>query len=167
MGLNQESGTPILPEAKHPSRLILCAVLPQSRAEPIMKERPQLVTIIAWILILKGALFLVGRLSLIGNPFLAESMERAHLPVAMQYLESFLGYAVAIVAGVYLLRGENWARWLYVYWAGLSFALALMNDGLQIRPFVFLLLNGVLIFLLMRPPAADFFGRKPTGRFLG
>src|SRR5262245_40052626 len=111
-----------------------------------MKERPQIVTVIAWILIFKGALFCLGRLSLIGNPFLHEAMQKARLPIAMQYFESFLGYAVAIVAGVYLLRGENWGRWLYIYWTGLSFVLSLMNDGFQITPFVFLLVNGVIIF---------------------
>jgi len=97
---------------------------------------------------------------------MAESMQKAHLPIALQYFETFLGYAVAIVTGVYLLRGENWARWLYVYWSGLVFVLSLMNDGLHIGPFVALLINGVIIFLLMRPPAADYFRGQSTNRFL-
>ncbi len=122
-----------------------------------MRARPRVVTIIAWILILKGALLGLGRLSLIGNPFLRESMEKARLPVALQYFETFLGYAVAIAAGIFLLRGENLGRWLLIYWAGFSFVLALVNSGLAIDPFVFLFVNGMMIYLLMRSPATEFF----------
>src|SRR5471032_3399159 len=104
-----------------------------------MRARPQIVSIISWILILKGALFCLFRLSLIGNPFLRESMEKARLPVAMQYFETFLGYAVIIAVGVYLLRGENWARWAFIYWTGFSFVLSIMNDGFRLDPFIYLL----------------------------
>ncbi len=131
-----------------------------------MRARPQIVTIIAWILILKGALLGLGRLSLIGNPFLRESMEKARLPVALQYFETFLGYVVAIAAGIFLLRGENLGRWLLIYWAGFSFVLALVNNGFTIDPFIFLLINAVLIFLLMRSPAAEFFRPNQPGGLL-
>jgi hypothetical protein len=127
-----------------------------------MKARPQVVTIIAWILILKGALFCLFRLSLIGNPFLREAMEKAHLPIALQYFETFLGYAVVFVVGVNLLRGENWARWAFIYWTGFSFVLSILNDGFRLDPFIFLLINGVIIALLMRSPAAEFF--RPNQR---
>ena len=125
-----------------------------------MRPRPLVVTIIAWILILKGAVLGLGRLSLIGNPFLRESMEKARLPVAWQYFETFLGYAVVIAGGILLLRGENLGRWLLIYWAGFSFVLALVNNGMTIDPFVFLLINAVMILLLMRSPAAEYF--RPT-----
>ena len=131
-----------------------------------MKARPQVVTIIAWILILKGSLFCLGRLSLIGNPTMYEKMQKAHLPVALQYFETFLGYAAVIVAGTFLLRGENLGRWIFIYWAGASFVLALLNDGVTLDPFVFLFLNAVMIFLLMRSPAAEYFRPKHSSGLL-
>jgi len=131
-----------------------------------MKARPQVVTIIAWILILKGAVFCLFRLSLIGNPYMRESMEKAHLPIALQYIETFLGYAVAIVVRINLLRGENWARWAFVYWAAFSFLIWIMNDGFRLDPFIFLLINGVMIALLMRSPAAAFFRPNQAGGLL-
>ena len=137
--------------------LDLARAHPQSRAEAKMKERPQIVTILGWFLILKGALLCLFQLSLIGNPFKYEAMAKAHLPIALQYFETFLGYAVAIVVGINLLRGENWARWAFLYWTGFSFVLDLLNAGFHIDPFIFLLINGVIIFLLMRSPAQEFF----------
>ena len=129
-----------------------------------MRARPQIVTIIAWALILKGALFCVFRLSLIGNPFLHEALAKARLPVALQYLETFGSYAFVLAAGIYLLRGENWARWAFVYWSGASFLFSILNEGFRLAPFVLLLINGIVIFLLVRSPAAEFFqADQPRG----
>jgi len=94
--------------------LIWRASIPQSRPGINDETTPQIVTVIAWILILAGALLALGRLSLIGNPFLAEAMEKARLPVFLQYLATFLEYAVFIVSGVFMLNGDARGRSLYM-----------------------------------------------------
>jgi hypothetical protein len=125
-----------------------------------MRPRPQIVTVIAWILILAGALLALGRLSLIGNPFLRETMEKARLPVFVQYLATFLEYAVFVTSGVLMLNGEARGRSLYIGWIVISFVLSLWNEGLRLSPFVVLFLHAVMIFLLLRSPAAEYFRPK-------
>ena len=62
---------------------------------------------------------------------------------------------IAIVAGVYLLRGKNWARWLALGWIGFHVVLSFFHTRMElaIHCLVFL----ILVVLLFGPPAARYF----------
>lgn len=65
--------------------------------------------------------------------------------------------AIAVVAGVYLLRGARWARWLMLAWIAfhvVAFALNSVWDGL---PHLVLLL--VVGYFLLGPPTAKYYQR--------
>jgi cadmium resistance protein CadD (predicted permease) len=69
-------------------------------AASVMKKRPALVTAISWVLIASGAAGLAY-----------------HIPEfttvnKLDYVLVSLLRARAIVAGGFMLRGSNWARWL-------------------------------------------------------
>lgn len=132
-----------------------------------MKTRPQVVTVIAWVLIIGGALLALGRLSLIGNPFLRESMEHARLPVFLQYLVTFTEYAVFVMSGILMLNGEPRGRTLYMGWVLVSFVLSIVNEGFRLSPFVVLFLHSIVIVLLLRPPAAEYFRAGNSRGILG
>jgi hypothetical protein len=62
---------------------------------------------------------------------------------------------LAILCGVYLLRGRNWARWLTVAWIAFHVALSVYH----LREFaIHALFCAVIIWLLFRRDAAKYFG---------
>ncbi len=70
---------------------------------------------------------------------------------------------IALIGGVFVLRGRNWARWLLTGWM----ALHLVLSAGELRTLgVHLLIFGIMTFLLFRPRAAASFGvvvRKSSG----
>jgi len=62
---------------------------------------------------------------------------------------------LAIVAGVFLLRGHNWARWLLVAWLGFHVGLSAMHPGHELL--VHGVIMGLLVYFLFRAPAEKFF----------
>ena len=70
---------------------------------------------------------------------------------------------LAVVAGVFLLRGRNWARWLLVAWMGFHVALSALHPGHELA--VHGLLTAVVVYFLFRAPASEFFrGEERGGR---
>lgn len=69
---------------------------------------------------------------------------------------------LAFVAGVFMLRGRNWARWLAVAW--MAFHLAISFPG-GIRPIaVHSLFLAVIAGLLFQPRAGQYFAGKDKER---
>jgi hypothetical protein len=114
-----------------------------------MRKRPWSVTIAGWIFVLVGAAdvaFHVTDVKLRG-PFAYDALWPLGLGL------------VAIVCGLFVLRGSNWARWLAVAW--LAFHVILSGHVLE-RWIVHTLLLAVLAYLLFRPQATAFFRASRT-----
>jgi len=72
--------------------------------------------------------------------------------------------AAYLVAGVFLLRGADWSRWLYMGWTGIAMLIGLFASPISPmhRPnlpmfLLNLLLCGVGVFFLFRPAANAYF----------
>jgi len=115
-----------------------------------MSKRPRSVTIISWIFIVVGGIALIMSLLRSGH-YISEF--RSQHPVL--YVLSFLGPVLAVVCGVFMLAGFNWARWLLVVWFANTVLGNLLYSPLR------LLLPGLLFavaaFFLSRPPATEYF----------
>jgi hypothetical protein len=61
----------------------------------------------------------------------------------------------AIVAGVYTLRGSNWARWLAISWIGFHVVISAFHSLLEFA--VHGLLFAIFAYVLFRPPATTYF----------
>ena len=62
---------------------------------------------------------------------------------------------VAFIAGVFLLRGHNWARWLALAWMGFH---VVLRAFVPLFPFLMhCLFFAVIAWLLLRPPARRYF----------
>ena len=61
----------------------------------------------------------------------------------------------AIVAGVFLLRGARWARWLAVAWVAFHVVASALNSVSAALPHVVLLL--VVGYVLLGPPTSQYF----------
>ena len=72
-----------------------------------------------------GGITLITTTAMINNPMVRDMMAKNPLPVPVQYARSYLGLLVMVVSGVAMLKGANWARYLYVIW---SLAACRTND---------------------------------------
>jgi len=69
---------------------------------------------------------------------------------------------LAIVAGAFLLRGHNWARWLALAWIAFHVAVSAFHPLPELLTHC--LFCAVISWLLFRPPAATYFraNRSPS-----
>jgi uncharacterized protein YhhL (DUF1145 family) len=110
-----------------------------------MKKRPLAVTIIGWIYIATGIAGIVyhARQFNLQHPFESDAM------VALSVR------ALAIVAGAFMLRGQDWARWLAVAWMGFHVILSIYHPLSQLVIHAVSLV--LLAFFLFRPEARQYF----------
>ena len=112
-------------------------------------KRPISVTIIAAVYILAGVIGFVYHL----NDF------RAH-PAELGGFGIEFVRALAIVAGVFMLRGANWARWLAIAWMAFHVGIGYLNGWVQMVTHAAFLV--VIAFFLLRKPANEYFTNSPT-----
>jgi hypothetical protein len=116
-----------------------------------MNKRPIVVTIVAVVLILTGAAGLGIELYNLRG---AHALLSEDVPIA-------LVRALAIVAGVFVLRGHNWARWLAIAWITFHVILSFWHPLQELL--VHSILLAVFIWALFRGKAGAWFaGREMT-----
>jgi hypothetical protein len=71
-----------------------------------MTKRPISVTIVSWVYILAGVVGIAAHISEFD----------LHHPFSNDAVLAVIVRLLAIVAGVFMLRGANWARWLAIVW---------------------------------------------------
>jgi hypothetical protein len=64
---------------------------------------------------------------------------------------------LAVISGVFLLLGHNWARWLLVAWLALHVGTSAFHSLSQTAGHAVLL--ALVVWFLFRPPASAFFRR--------
>ena len=111
---------------------------------PNSTKRPYEVTVAGWLFIVVGIAntayhFWKGRLNVWMVPIL------------------FLTVS-AIVAGVFLLRGARWARWLALAWVAFHVVVSVLNSVRDALPHVALLL--VFGYVLLGPPTAQYYRQR-------
>ncbi|HWP53919.1 MAG TPA: hypothetical protein VN476_07260 [Pyrinomonadaceae bacterium] len=118
-----------------------------------MKQRPLSITIISWLFIVFGAIALVAGLW----PLI--HLNGAQLVTDLEkHWMVYLSRSAQIIAGVFMLYGQNWARWLLVVWLTFHVVIGALHS-----PFHFithLLLFVVVLFFLFRPVASAYFREK-------
>ncbi len=110
-----------------------------------MNQRPLSVTILACVYLVVG---IAGFVSGLGG-FRA----RGAFPVDDIWVE--LVRLLAVVAGAFLLRGRDWARWLALAWIVFHVVLSAFHE---LREFAMhCLICGAIAWVLLRPAAARYF----------
>lgn len=127
-----------------------------------MNKRPTSLTIIAWILIVIGGISIISTAVMIDNPAVMELMRKSPLPIPLQYAMNFFGLLVMVVSGVGLLKGHNWARFLYVGWSAVGFVIGLATSPLKAALLPSLVFLVVVAFFLFRKKANDYFSQART-----
>ena len=62
---------------------------------------------------------------------------------------------VAVIAGIFMFRGRNWARWLWLSWVAFHVAISFLNKLSEVMVHAAML--AVFAFLLFRPAASAYF----------
>jgi len=113
-----------------------------------MNKRPIAITIIAVLLILAGAAGLVGDFmhlkSLSANHYETVWIAGVHV--------------LALVAGAFMLRGRNWARWLAVFWMAFHVIISIGHPLEQLIVHVLFLL--LFVYSLFRADARTYFAHR-------
>ena len=104
-------------------------------------KRPFQVTTLGWLLIAVGILSTIYHLS-------KSPLDRWTVPI-------LLVGTITIVAGVFLLRGARWARWLVLAWLAFHVVVSALNSLSDAMAHVVLLL--VAGYFLLGPPTSKYF----------
>lgn len=118
-----------------------------------MKTPRRSVLAVAALFLVLGALDVYRGLA----PLLA-SAPRWHM--ATDDVEVLAIGIAAIVGGVYVLRGANWARWLLAAWMALHVAISI---GQPTALLAHVVIFGFVAYLLFRPGASTHFAVVPKG----
>jgi len=122
-----------------------------------MKTRPTSVTVIAWLLIITGGINLITTTVTLGNPNVTAIMSKSLLPIPVQYAVSYLGLFLSIVCGIALLKGCNWARYLYTVWGGIGLVIGILTSPMKLMMIPGVVLFLILVFFLFRSKATKYF----------
>ena len=112
--------------------------------EAVKNTRPLSVTIIGWVYIGVGA-----------TGFVYHSTEFSRRPFQFEIVWIELVRLLAVVSGVYMLRGHNWARWLALAWIGAHVILSAFNSLSQLA--IHVVFFAILTFFLTRSTANHYY----------
>lgn len=110
-----------------------------------MNRRPVSVTIISWLFIAAGV---------IGFAYHVTEF-KAQRPFEYEVVWVCLVRLLAILSGLFMLRGSNWARWLLLVWIAYHVVLSAFHSLSELAMHGLLL--GVVAFFLFRPQASAYF----------
>lgn len=110
----------------------------------VKRTRPFSITVISFILAVVGVIGLVRHLT---------QTDWQH-PIQDDVLWVLLVELIAIVCGIFLFLGHNWARRLTVLWLGFHVAISFPQPGQFLFHAVLLVM---IAYILFRRPEADYF----------
>ncbi len=122
-----------------------------------MNQRPKSITIVCWFLIISAGISLVTSTLSLNNPITRNIMAKSLLSINIQYIIMYSSLVISIVCGIAMLKGQNWARLLYIAWQVIGSII-----GIAASPMKALMIPGIIIFLriaffLFRPKANEYF----------
>jgi hypothetical protein len=120
-------------------------------SEHLARPRLRSVLAVGVLFLLLGALDLWRGLA----PLFAS---RPHWHMAIDDMEVLAIGIAAIVGGIYVLRGANWARWLLAAWMALHVAISI---GQPTALIAHLVIFGFVAWLLFRSGASPHFAMTP------
>ena len=115
-----------------------------------MQQRPRSITLISWTFIIFGSISLLAGLLPFGDVTLAQRIAelKGHWMVHLVRI-------LAVVGGVLMLYGRNWARWLLVVWMVFHLVVSALHSAMQLA--LHTVIFTVLLYFLFRRQASSYF----------
>ena len=120
-----------------------------------MNKRPRSITVISWIFIAFGSIALLASLLTPANTAAARRIAELRAQHPFEFWIIHVVRILAVVGGVFMLYGFNWARWLLVVWLGYHVILSVLHTPVELL--VHSLLFAAALFFLFRPQASAYF----------
>jgi len=123
-----------------------------------MSKRPLPVTLIAWLFMVIGSVSIPrGVLPLFNMSGRSESPDIKKHTIE-EFFEVSGSGVLALVGGIFTLRGKSWARWLCLIWMGGHVILSLLHTPfeLMIHSVFFVL----ILYALFRPQSSGYFAGR-------
>jgi len=114
----------------------------------VMKKRPLTVLIVSCLFVAAGALGLVHHLADL----------KISKPVESELVWISVVNLLAIVSGIFMLLGRNWARWLALAWLAFHVAISFLHSTQQVVFHAVLLV--LIAYFLYRPEVRAYFTRR-------
>ena len=111
-----------------------------------MKQRPLSITLISYLFIAAGA---------VGIIYHASELKDVAMPEVSLVL---FVRVLAILGGIFTLRGANWARWLLVVWIIYHMILSFFHSTAEV--IMHFILSIVVVVSLFHPQANSYFKRE-------
>ena len=111
-----------------------------------MNKRPISVTIISLVLIASGV---------VGIAYHSSAFKAFH-PFQFDVAGVLLIRVLAVIAGVFMLLGHNWARWLALVWIAAHVVISFYHSFGQVAIHAVVLV--IFAYVLFRERARDYFG---------
>jgi len=119
-----------------------------------MQKRPLSITIISWLFVAAGV---------VGLAYHAAEF-KAQRPFDYDFVWVCFVRLLAILCGVFMLRGSNWARWLLLVWIAFHVILSAFHSLFELV--IHSLLFAVVSYFLFRPQASAYFRGMRNGNVL-
>ena len=115
-----------------------------------MNKRPVSVIVLSWVLTAAGAVGLVYH------------FHDFHARNTFQYDAFWVAFVrlLAIVSGIGMLRGSDWARWLALAWIAFHVVISAFHSASEFLVHTFFL--AVFAFILFRPSTREYFRHTKT-----
>ncbi len=122
-----------------------------------MQQRPSSISIISGWLIFSAVLSLAVNLMYRTDAKVIEVMSKNPIPIHIQIAWIYTGVIVSFVSGVALIRRQNWARFLYVIWSGVSLAVSFVTSPVKAASLPGTLIFVIIVIFLFHPRATKYF----------
>jgi len=116
-----------------------------------MNKRPTSVTIIAWLLIVVGGVFLIDNWN---DLKVKEKL--------LQFMLAFFQMLFPFISGIGMLKRQNWARFLYLICWIFLFVIYIVRNPMTTGLIGATVLFLITIFFLFRPQANDYFAGRDS-----
>jgi hypothetical protein len=118
-------------------------------------KRPRTITLVAWIFILVGAAGILADLWPLLTPDASHQIEKLRADGLADLAPAWGLRALAIIGGVGLLGGANWARWLLALWMLAHVGISLLHSLGEVLTHCAIFLP--ILYCLFRRPIQPFF----------
>ncbi len=127
---------------------------------------PTAVRVFSWVLIVTSVVTLlsIAVANLLTQEEHVAGLEEYGPPGLFRNVFGWAGLSVMLIAGRFMLKGANWARWLYVIWGAVSIALCLVTFYGPILLLVpGLIFYAIFVGLLFQSESTAFFKKGDGG----
>ena len=120
-----------------------------------MNKRPRSVTVISWTFIAFGSIALLTGFLPPADADAAQRIAEFKAQHPFEYAPIVVARILAVLCGVFMLYGFNWARWLLAGWIGFHVIVGVLHSPWS--TLVHSLLFGVVVYFLFCPRASAYF----------